>query len=519
MFAVALALIIDFAALARGAHDVWAATAVFLALLAVVTAVFVRQAWRPQAPGVTTDFALPMACVAAVMAASFGRSVNPSEAFLGLMDWLAAMAAFWIALNVLRTQRDLETFLAVVAPVFVVEALIHASQRPAPAFLFTQSWGTLVNANLAAAFTLPWIPVLFERARSARAPGGRQAVYWSAAFAAAGLCFIFAFSAWGWISLLSGLPLLLSVEDVRRRLKGWYVAAAAAVLASGAALVWWKLSHTHDWSGNPLRAGENLSRVLWWNSGIRMFLANPGLGVGVGNFASAYPAFKVGSGQNTLFAHSFPIGLAAETGLLGCAAVLYFFSFWLRRVIARWNELSERRPYVAGLAMLLIFSTISLSVEYLVNRLVCGVFLGIIAAPLVRSFYQPRRSAAFVLAAAALAACAFILAPLSASRLCAAASQRLSRGEVPAAVEAFSAAASLDPLSSTAQRGWARALAALPLRDLGQVVLRQTRAIELDRLNAVLWRELGDYLREAGRLDEARRAYETAASLRPGKAD
>ena len=507
MFAVALALIVDFAALARGAHDLWAATAVYFALLGLAAAVFIRAAWTQESPGVSKDFAAPLAFIAFAMAVSFSRAVNPSESFLGLMDWLAALAAFWVALNVLRSERDLATFLAVVAPVFAAEALIHAYQRATIAvpivdaagarhnapqaltFLVTQSWGTLVNANLAAAFSLPWVPVLFHRAWR-----GRRLVYWTAA-AAAGLCFAFAFSAWGWISLLLGAPLIFGFEGARGwlwRRRVFVFLAAGAALACGAALVWWKLSHTHDWAGNQLRAGENISRVLWWKSGLQMFLASPWWGVGVGNFGSAYLAFKTGSGQNTLFAHSFPVALAAETGLLGCAAVLFFLASWLRRVVAHWSDVGGRRPFIAGLAMLLAFSAISLSMEYLVNLLVCALFLGIVAAPTAESFWKPRLSSALVLGAASIAAGAFLLAPFLASRNCVAAEERLSRGEATGAIESFASAAALDPLSSAAQRGWARALSTL---NPEQAVLHQRRAVDLDRLNGLLWWELGDYLR------------------------
>ena len=531
MFAVALALLVDFAVLARGAHDLWAATVVYIAFLGLGTAVCVKSAWSDASRGVPAEFAVPLIGVAAAMAVSFGHAVNPSESFLGLMDWLTALAAFWIALSVFRSERAVATFLAGVVPVFWAETLLHAYQRATIAvsvlepsgarhdapqaltFLVTQSWGTMVNANLAAAFTIAWIPVLADRALRKRRSDDLPRMYWISGAAAAGLCFAFTCSAWGWICLLLGLSLLLTDErarnwlEPRRRAIG---ALAAAALAGGAALVWWKLFHKRDWAGNAHRAGENFSRVLWWASGWKMFRANPLWGVGIGNYGSAYLAYKVGHGQNSLFAHSLPVSLAAETGLLGCAALSFLFARWLRNVARDWDEIRDRRPFLAGLAMLLAFSAISLSMEYLANLLACALFLGIAAAPTVRTFWKPRRSAAVVLGAASLAACAYLLAPFLAGRNCVGAEELLKLGRAQDAIEGFSSAAAIDPLSSAAQRGWARALHARSLsardpRDLEQAVVHMRRAAELDRLNAALAAELADYRREEETTSSRRR--------------
>jgi O-antigen ligase len=523
MLSVGLALLVDFAALARGAHDLWAATIVYIAFLCLAAAVVLKAAWSKDSPGVPIDFILPLGGVAAAMAFSFSRSFNPSESFLGLMDWLTALAAFWIALSAFRSEEGVELFLAGTIPVFIVEAAVHAYQRATIAvpvidasgarhnapqaltFLVTQSWGTLVNANLAAAFAIAWVPVLSDLALKRRGrPGFPPPAYWATGAAAAALTFAFAFSAWGWICLVLGLPLLIDEDRLRKRLRTRrrsIIASAAAALTAGAVLVSWKLFHKHDWAGNAVHRGENISRVLWWASGLKMFRAFPLSGVGIGGYGSAYLAFKVGRGQNSLFVHSFPIQMAAETGVLGCAALLVFFGAWIRSVVIDWKRARERRPFLAGIAMLLAFSTISLSMEYLSNILVSALFMGAVAAPLVSRYWKPRRSAAVVAGAAALAACSYVAAPFLASRNTVGAQQLLEAGRPDEAIAGFASAASMDPLSSAAQAGWGRALharflAARDPRDGEQAAAHLKRALELDRLNGELAAELVGCARE-----------------------
>jgi O-antigen ligase len=66
-------------------------------------------------------------------------------------------------------------------------------------------------------------------------------------------------------------------------------------------------------------------RIAHWIAGIRMFLAHPILGVGIGNFNAAYPNYYV-----TIFtvsldhAHDYYINTAAETGVVGLVAFLLF---------------------------------------------------------------------------------------------------------------------------------------------------------------------------------------------------
>src|SRR5262245_41380592 len=99
IMAAAVALLIVFAALAQGAHDLWAATLVYLTVLVLLLALL-SQAARPSSDGLRWPLAAPALAVIAATAVSFSLSSNPSESYLGFTDWLALLAMYYISVNV-----------------------------------------------------------------------------------------------------------------------------------------------------------------------------------------------------------------------------------------------------------------------------------------------------------------------------------------------------------------------------------------------------------------------------------
>jgi len=66
-------------------------------------------------------------------------------------------------------------------------------------------------------------------------------------------------------------------------------------------------------------------RLAHWIAGLRMFLAHPILGVGIGNYPDAYPQYFVTIFMDPLgHAHNYYINIAAETGSIGLIAYLLF---------------------------------------------------------------------------------------------------------------------------------------------------------------------------------------------------
>lgn len=71
---------------------------------------------------------------------------------------------------------------------------------------------------------------------------------------------------------------------------------------------------------------SKIDRIYIWRSSIKMFLDYPLTGVGLGTFPLEYPNYILPGARETIvyFAHTLPLNLLTETGILG---FLTFFSF------------------------------------------------------------------------------------------------------------------------------------------------------------------------------------------------
>lgn len=488
-FALSFSLLITFGVLAKGAHDLWAATVVYLAVLGLGLAALLHSSWNEDDSGVPARFAAPLAAIALIFSLSFARSINPSESLLGLLDWLSAIILFLTALHVFKSDRAVKTFLAGVVPVIILEFFILLYQQSVIAApLSTQPPGTLINSNLAAAFLLLWVPVLWSQARSSRIASGKIPWYWIAGLAADLAAILLCRSEWAVICLVLGLPFIIGTPKFIQRMKarpGWSALGSAFLLLALTGLFWWKFHHVTDFTNRT-------ERLAWWAEALRMFGDYPWLGVGIGNYPSASPAYAALGGQHAIYAHSFSFGLLAETGALGFLSFFLFLGWWSRRAV--------RAPYFAGALLFLLYGSINLSWEYLVNLLVFWLFLAIAAASEApQPYWKPQKAAVIILVALGFFAVPYLLSPLLASRICVAAEKQLQLGQVDVALQNFGSASALDPLSYEAHRGRARAfyLRSRSQRgpgDLENAVRHQKKALELNKLSGPLRRELEKYI-------------------------
>ena len=514
--AQALAGLLVFASLAQAGHDLWSATLVHVFVLALSVAVLFSTCWRPRSPGFPSIFLLPTALMAAVFSLSYSGAVNPSESFHALMDWLAALGVFLTALAIFVDDDSLEAFLPVIVPIFWVELLVNLYQQSVSWHpLLEQTAGTLINPNVSAAFLLAWLPVLFDRVKKAprSAPWARW--YWISGLAACLASFALAQSLLGWICLAAMTPFFVTQRRTTRK-----VILATILLLAGSAVVW-KFSHTQDMAGNPVSQTEAAGRAQWWASGLDMFADHPWLGIGVGNYPSAYRAYKVGTGQNTLYAHSFPIELAAETGVVGFLCVMSFFGWWLLRLRRGWARVRARAPYALGLAAFLLSSAVSLNLEFLANTLLCALFLGLLAAPGTKELVKPPRWALIAFAGFAAISLPHLISPWTASQSVVSGMTHLRDRHPARAAAAFNDALASDPHSYTAHRGLAKihyaGFAATGDREaLARAVFHQRETIRLNGLIGLFWWELGAYLDASGAKEEAGAALAKARQLTPG---
>jgi O-antigen ligase len=180
--------------------------------------------------------------------------------------------------------------------------------------------GTFILPGELAGYLIVYLPLAFAIARVTRNAGLR----WLAllGLACGTPAFVLTFSRAGEVGLAAAIAFLVFAQLQRFRLR---TAAATIVLAVIAIAVVFNAHH------NP---SENYTRLSIWQAGLGIVQRFPFTGVGPFVFAKIYPLVRLPDGEPTAFhAHSFLLTTAAETGLVGIAAVLY--AWWRFIVILR----------------------------------------------------------------------------------------------------------------------------------------------------------------------------------------
>ena len=526
--AAGLAVLLVFAALAWGAYDLWSATLVETVVVVLFCAVLVCRR-GPGRDALDLPF-LPLILLAlAAFAASARLAARPGEAWIHFHEWTAAFLAFMLAAAAFGDERNLSRLRRAAVAIAVVECVVAGSQYftvelfPAPAYNKIhepQKWGTFVNPNFMAAFLLPWIPVfaahVIDTWRGPRRIAAGSLIGLVSALAA----LAFARSAVGWLCVFLCIPALALLFLEKRAWARVALSPASWIAALGLAavagfIVYHKVQNPFV-TTTVAEPQSSFGRVDWWRTAVAMAKANPWFGVGLGNYASGFLAFKVGAGEHTRFAHSFFFKVLGETGAAGTAALALFHAAVLRAVAGSWPRLGPRRAHAIGWGALFVFAQVSLGLETLANLLLYFVFLGILAAPMARRpLAVPLRWKA-VLAAGIAGGLAFLVAPFAASRHVAGGEALLREERYGEAAAAFEAAKSVFPSSGAARRGLAAAHFGRyrmtgEAESLERAVAAQGEAVRLNRLDAEWWWEWGRYLETAGEGERALAAYEEAA--------
>ena len=104
-----------------------------------------------------------------------------------------------------------------------------------------------------------------------------------------------------------------------------------------------------------------LERLAHWQAGLQMFSDHPWIGVGIGNFAEAYPSYALPHWYDALgHADNVYVNFMAETGILGAIA---FIVFWLGAFRLTWQTASKARRYGAALAVGVLGTLVYLTVH------------------------------------------------------------------------------------------------------------------------------------------------------------
>ncbi len=502
---LAVAFLLAFAGLTRGAHDLWSATVVHLGVLALFVSTAVVAYRRGEAmrfPAVTG-----LAVLLAVWAWSAVNAGNRFDAIFATKDLAAAILMFYLGSNLFEDERYLRLLLAGAAVLLVIQALMAVSQwvivRSSPD---GEAPGALINANVQAAFALFWIPGFIAEWRRDRAT--RLAFVWLSGLGAI-LLILFATESVAAVLcvVLAGFFWAARSSRTAAGRTGWI----AAALLCGAAVVWYKLTRNYGPGGWWIPARTEMDRCDWWKTGWQMFRNRPWFGIGPGGYPSAFPAFKVGAGQSSRFAHSFPVTLLAETGVAGLTAAALFAAQWVRSCSA--DRSGSRRPFLIGAALFLAVTSVGLGGEYLINQLTLALFLGILVGNAPSLAWKPRLAHVVILAALALLPVPWLVSPLLASRLVVAAREDVAANRRDAALVHSTSAVDLDPSMPDAWE--VRAAALWSVGSVDAAIDAIDTASHLNRYDANLVIQKAKMLAGAGRQAEAEKEAERAYLLNP----
>jgi len=444
-----LIVAIWFCAFARLAHDLWAAS-LFFFWVSLLSFIFCVGRCRDKTP-LKLPMLLPALLLILSSFLSAFASYDVSSTLSATWTQLFMFLSFYLFTNVVQTARDRESFFAlsgvVILPLAAICLYEQWTGRPDPyGYGYWEIHATLINSIVMAGFCLPWI--FFYGTKMLKRP--RYILLFIGGVIVLGI----ARSWWAYFSLLAGL--LYYFKNRLSEVFACYkmTAMITAVICSAGLIMIILLRiqvHRYPYIGS--------GRLFYWMSALNLWRHHAWTGVGLGAYATAYPYFKTGPIQSTLFAHSFPLQILAETGSLGFCVAIYFvirYVSLLSKNIKSPQSSDDQQLYKAILICLVCFSLVNINMEYLLNRL---IFLFILGSTLINHPIPAYRIKPLWIMTGGI--CLVLVMPLwlsffEASRLYAAGIQYEKTGDLSRARKLYLDAISLDRFNGDSYRAISR---------------------------------------------------------------
>ena len=318
-----------------------------------------------------------------------------------LLKWVELVAVFIIGTSLLETPAQRRTLLLCLLAAGLSQALVGLTQsvlRIGPGHfmiggVLMRAYGSFEQPNPFGGFMGLSVPLATSIAVFGLPPGRARRIAGTVAVLT-GLALTMTLSRGAWVAQLSALALVATLSSARAR----HALAAGAVflIVLGAAL--WPLlpaemterlssvvlsAFDRPGAREALITPENWAvqeRLSQWYAGWSMFLDNPILGVGIGNYNAAYEAYRLEQWPVALgHAHNHYLTIAAEAGFTGFLAYLFFWITAFRacgRAIRGAPGRLERAVAVGILSSLAAFAVHNLFDVLFVHGM--GVTLGLL---------------------------------------------------------------------------------------------------------------------------------------------
>jgi len=372
---IGLAALVWFTALARGAQDLWAVS-VLCGWLSLLTWTFVYARYKDH-QRIVLPLARPLTALFLGILISSRYSFDIGTTRLEITGLACGLISFFLFCNLFQDRTTRKKILSYAGSVTFPLAAIAALQyfRDAPSLgselrllgsVSRSHWNApsiFTNSALLAGFSLSWILLAWHHRK--------EGLYYQWLFATCALNLFLARSWWAYISLPVGFMYYYKYMDKNVPAKRFRSLVLLAPLTLFVLALLAKFGPGRD----PLYTAD--ARLGWWIAGIRMFLAHPWVGVGLGAYGTAFPFFKPLVAQNTLYAHSFPVQIISEIGLIGLVGILLLVGISWRQLSAQNPSTREDQAYRATLLMLLTFSVATLFTDYFIAKLMLLLVLAL----------------------------------------------------------------------------------------------------------------------------------------------
>ncbi|MEX2425787.1 MAG: O-antigen ligase family protein, partial [Thermomicrobiaceae bacterium] len=347
-----------------------------------------------------------------VMVLSLWNATSLGLGYAELYRWLVAVFSFWLVLQIVDSRRMVLAILISMGALAIFQGgmgVVQAILGMGPSSFqvgggFSRAFGTFGMPNSYAAYlemvSLPLIPITiwslgelwtqFASYRVSRVRGylrssderrefliGAAQTTILAGGAAAGLLGIaMSFSRGGWLGSIAGLVVMIVLLGRRAVITSIASAVGLGLIsllgASGAVLAVLEdrfiqlvdQARIRDISGATV-TDDNFAvveRLAHWQTAMAMWLENPWLGVGIGNFNerfteySVHPQFFESQGH----AHNYYLHALAETGLAG---LIFYLLFLGAAFFIGWRAYRSTDPLTRAIGIGAIGMTAALTVH------------------------------------------------------------------------------------------------------------------------------------------------------------
>lgn len=481
-------------------------------------------------------FALLVLFLLSCVASCVG-SISVWESILELLNTVSFAIVFFIV-------SSIEAPFAFLLPLVIslagyVESLLALREYAFSHAVGLKEWrafGTFQNPNLLGGYLAMCLPVMLSLTKHLRqgllkVVGALISLICAIAIAVTG-------SKGAFMALLISVllfSLLLFARFQRRRYDVWLLLSCITLLVLGSIIMPTLRQRIVSAFGAQLHSW--LFRILVWEAALKIAIANPINGSGIGTFYLAYPKFT--SVGPTYTAHNSFLQIASECGFFALIVFILFIVFWMRHSIRLMRQCAQAESVliigsICSVVSFLIHNLVDCTWYVPATRLTFALLLGYTMAMRVGELrsqsqihqdkFEPltswlhgmgwKKLALKGFTVLALLLCSFISLTHIVATFHALSGRRA--GDVFSATEAFEKAISWEPLNARHRVALANALLSLPEPKEHKRALKEALiAVRLQPTRAANYHALARAYIALGERSKAIKAYNEALSVNP----